>query len=57
MITKEDVKFFIKYTKEHPKEAIKTIAQATLMTAGAMTIGILAIKGATDIQAQLKNQK
>ena len=57
MITLKDVKFFVKFCKENPKEATKTIAQATLMVTGAMTVGILAVKGATAIQEQLKNQK
>ncbi len=53
---KEDVKFFVKFCKENPKEAAITIAKATLMVTGAMTIGILTIKGTTAIQEQLKNQ-
>lgn len=52
MITKDDIRFAIKYTKENPKEAGKIIAQAVVLTASAMTIGILAVKGATVLVAK-----
>lgn len=52
MITMSDIKFFIQYTKENPKEAKKVIAQAVVLTATAMTVGILAVKGATTLVKQ-----
>ena len=57
MITRKDVKAAIQYCKDQPKEAAKLIVMSAALTAGAMVVGILTVKGATAIQEQLKNQK
>lgn len=57
MIKFDDVKFFVKYTKENPKEAFNVIAQAIVLTSGAMIVGVLITKGATALAEELKARK
>lgn len=54
---KEDAMFVVKFCIENPKEATKIIAQAVLVTGVVILVGVLAVKGATELREDLQNRK